>query len=240
MMGLQNARIGIIGLGYVGLPLAVEFAKKYPVVGFDVKLERIEELASGLDKTLEVSETELNQLTNLSFTDKIEDLADCSIYIVTVPTPIDGHKRPDLFPLLRASETIGRVLARGNVVIYESTVYPGATEEECVPILERISGLKFNQDFFAASQHVECYFLELDAEIFADELSTCQDGNVFKHRFSAIAKARRFNSDDFETSAEAVYNESCKRFAFDVFCDDEEGFARFCNRLQDREELFHR
>jgi UDP-N-acetyl-D-galactosamine dehydrogenase len=149
MMSLESARIGIIGLGYVGLPLAVVFAKKYPVVGFDINYSRVQELKSGLDKTLEVSQEELASALNLSYTNKVDDLRNCTVYIVTVPTPIDSHKRPDLMPLIKASETVGTVLSKGNTVIYESTVYPGATEEECVPILELISGLKFNQDFFA-------------------------------------------------------------------------------------------
>lgn len=148
MISLKDARIGIVGLGYVGLPLAVAFAEKYRVVGYDIKLERIQELASGLDKTLEVSEQELAQSINLQFTNKAEDLKECDIYIVTVPTPVDSHKRPDLSPLFSASETIGQFLFKDNIVVYESTVYPGATEEECVPILERVSGLKLNQDFF--------------------------------------------------------------------------------------------
>jgi UDP-N-acetyl-D-galactosamine dehydrogenase len=149
MLSLENIRIGIIGLGYVGLPLAVEFAKKYPVFGFDISLSRVQELKSGLDKTLEVSQEELAGAANLSYTNRVEDLRNCAIYIVTVPTPIDSYKRPDLTPLIKASETIGTVLSKGDIVVYESTVYPGATEEDCVPILEHFSGLKFNQDFFA-------------------------------------------------------------------------------------------
>jgi UDP-N-acetyl-D-galactosamine dehydrogenase len=133
----------------VGLPLAVEFAKKYPVFGFDISLSRVQELKSGLDKTLEVSQEELAGAANLSYTNRVEDLRNCAIYIVTVPTPIDSYKRPDLTPLIKASETIGTVLSKGDIVVYESTVYPGATEEDCVPILEHFSGLKFNQDFFA-------------------------------------------------------------------------------------------
>lgn len=140
--------IGVIGLGYVGLPLAVEFGKKRPVIGFDIDGRRIEELRAGVDRTREASSEELASAGHLHFTDKIEELAAARIYIVTVPTPIDAHKRPDLTPLLRASETVGSVLKRGDIVIYESTVYPGATEEDCVPVLERVSGLRFNEDFF--------------------------------------------------------------------------------------------
>ena len=141
-------KIAIIGLGYVGLPLAVEFGKKYPTTGFDINGPRIAELISGHDSTLEVDEAELKQATQLSYTTDIEQLKSCNIYIVTVPTPIDSHKRPDLTPLEKASETVGKVLSKGDIVIYESTVYPGATEEVCVPILERHSGLTFNKDFY--------------------------------------------------------------------------------------------
>lgn len=145
---LEHARLGIIGLGYVGLPLAVEFGKRYETVGFDINATRIAELQSGRDHTLEVPEGELRASQRLSFVNQPEALADCDVYIVTVPTPVDAAKRPDLTPLIRASETVGRVLRPGNIVIYESTVYPGATEEVCVPVLEGASQLKFNQDFF--------------------------------------------------------------------------------------------
>jgi len=141
-------KIAIIGLGYVGLPLAVEFGKKYPTTGFDINGPRIAALISGHDSTLEVDEAELKQATQLNYTTDIEQLKSCNIYIVTVPTPIDSHKRPDLTPLEKASETVGKVLSKGDIVIYESTVYPGATEEVCVPILERHSGLTFNKDFY--------------------------------------------------------------------------------------------
>jgi UDP-N-acetyl-D-galactosamine dehydrogenase len=149
MHNINDSKIGIIGLGYVGLPLAVEFGKKIPVIGFDVNTQRIHDLNSGKDATLEVSEQELAEAKNLQYSSVIADLADCNIYIVTVPTPINKHKQPDLTPLLKASETIGQVLQTGNIVIYESTVYPGATEEDCVPVLEKTSGLIFNRDFFA-------------------------------------------------------------------------------------------
>lgn len=148
-LSLETAKLAVIGLGYVGLPLAVEFGKKREVVGFDISKERIGALRSGHDATLEITEDELHSADHLTFTDDLADIADCNIYIVTVPTPIDHHKRPDLNPLVKASETIGKVLERGDVVIYESTVYPGATEEECIPVLERASGLEFNKDFYA-------------------------------------------------------------------------------------------
>ena len=141
--------IAVIGLGYVGLPLAVEFGKARPVIGFDINAGRIDALRVGHDATLEVSKDELATADQLTFTSDPADLAAASIYIVTVPTPIDAHKRPDLTPLLKASEMLGGVLKRGDIVIYESTVYPGATEEDCVPVLERVSGLTFNVDFFA-------------------------------------------------------------------------------------------
>lgn len=147
-MSVQSETIAVIGLGYVGLPLAVEFGKHRPTVGFDIKADRIAELRAGHDHTREVDAEELAQARHLRFASDVADIANASIYIVTVPTPIDDHKRPDLTPLIKASETVGRVLKPGDLVIYESTVYPGATEEECVPVLERVSGLSFNKDFF--------------------------------------------------------------------------------------------
>ena len=145
---MSNKNIAVIGLGYVGLPLAVEFGKHRKVIGFDIKQARIEELRAGTDRTLEVPAEELAAAEHLGFTSDPEALREARIFIITVPTPIDVHKRPDLTPLLRASETVGRVLKPGDIVIYESTVYPGATEEDCVPVLERESGLRFNVDFF--------------------------------------------------------------------------------------------
>lgn len=144
----SNTTIAVIGLGYVGLPLAVEFGKRRPVVGFDIDAGRISELKSGKDRTRETTPEEMVAAKQLSFTSALEDISDCQIYIVTVPTPIDAHKRPDLSPLLRASQTVGKVLKKGDIVIYESTVYPGATEDDCVPVLEKTSGLVFNRDFF--------------------------------------------------------------------------------------------
>lgn len=149
MLQLSELKIAVIGLGYVGLPLAVEFGKKLPVVGFDIHQKRIQELQSGQDHTLEVSPEELKQATQLTYSANLEDLSSCNFFIVTVPTPVDEVNRPDLTPLIKASETLGKVLNRGDVVVYESTVYPGATEEVCIPVLEQVSGLKFNQDFFA-------------------------------------------------------------------------------------------
>jgi UDP-N-acetyl-D-galactosamine dehydrogenase len=153
----MNIKIAVIGLGYVGLPLARLFATKYPVVGFDINQHRIQELNSGIDSTLEIDEATLNavlvtsnsQSNGLFCSNNIAEIQDCNYYIVTVPTPVDKNNRPDLTPLYKSSETVGEVLKKGDIVIYESTVYPGVTEEECIPVLERVSGLKFNVDFFA-------------------------------------------------------------------------------------------
>lgn len=150
MQKINNNKICVIGLGYVGLPLAHAFSLKYEVVGLDIYQERIDELSRAFDRTLELNETQLQEAidNNIKFTCNIEDIKDCNIYIVTVPTPIDKNKRPDLTPLIKASETVGKVLKKDNIVIYESTVYPGATEEDCVPVLEKFSNLKFNEEFF--------------------------------------------------------------------------------------------
>jgi UDP-N-acetyl-D-galactosamine dehydrogenase len=149
MRNLEEARIAIVGLGYVGLPLAVEFGKHYATTGFDINAARVDALRAGHDATLEVESEELAAATHLRFSAQLDDLRECNVYIVTVPTPIDSAKRPDLTPLVKASETLGKVLKRGDIVVYESTVYPGCTEEVCVPILARVSGLVFNRDFFA-------------------------------------------------------------------------------------------
>ena len=147
-MNLSDIRIAIIGLGYVGLPLAVEFGKHYDTLGFDINLLRVDQLRSGQDRTLETTTEELTSATQLQFSTDTTNLTDRNVFIVTVPTPIDKANRPDLTPLIKASETVGKSLRKGAIVIYESTVYPGATEEVCVPVLEKFSGLKFNQDFF--------------------------------------------------------------------------------------------
>jgi len=154
MVDSKTYKISVIGLGYVGLPLAVEFAKRFKVVGFDINTERVHELRTGMDKTLEVSNDQLNSVLaradsfGLTCSYNTTDLADSNVYIITVPTPVDEHHKPDLTPLIKASETVGKVLNKGDIVIYESTVYPGATEEDCVPVLERVSNLSFNSDFF--------------------------------------------------------------------------------------------
>ena len=147
-MDIKNAKIAVIGLGYVGLPLAVECAKNYPGVGFDISNARIEELRQGRDSSLEVDPDELAAIS-MAYTDRLDDVKGCNVYIVTVPTPIDDYKSPDLTPLISASRAVGEIIGKGDVVIYESTVYPGATEDDCIPVIEQISGLTFNQDFFA-------------------------------------------------------------------------------------------
>ena len=149
MLDINNIKIAVIGLGYVGLPLAVEFGKHLPVVGFDINTSRIAALCAGTDHTLEVSDEELTQASHLSYSSDIQALKNCNFFIVTVPTPIDDYKQPDLTPLIKASEAIGSLLKKDDIVVYESTVYPGATEEVCIPVLEKVSGLTFNQDFYA-------------------------------------------------------------------------------------------
>ncbi|QYZ64819.1 MAG: Vi polysaccharide biosynthesis protein VipA/TviB [Gammaproteobacteria bacterium (ex Lamellibrachia satsuma)] len=148
MFDLRKTRIGVLGLGYVGLPLAVEFGKKYPTIGLDINEARIQELKKGQDSSLEVEPEELAKVPHLTYTSNLDDLKECNVYIVTVPTPINEHKQPDLSPLVGASHALGKVLKPGDIAIFESTVYPGATEEDCVPIMEADSGLTFNKDFF--------------------------------------------------------------------------------------------
>lgn len=148
MFDLENVRIGVLGLGYVGLPLAVEFGKQYPTVGLDINEARVKELKEGRDSSLEVDPEELKSVPHLTYTSNLDDLKDCNFFIVTVPTPINEHKQPDLGPLIGASHALGKVLKQGDIAVFESTVYPGATEEECVPIMEADSGLKFNVDFY--------------------------------------------------------------------------------------------
>jgi UDP-N-acetyl-D-glucosamine/UDP-N-acetyl-D-galactosamine dehydrogenase len=148
MFDLSATQIGVVGLGYVGLPLAVEFGEKMPTVGFDIKADRIAELQKGVDSTREVESEKLRSASSLTFTSRLDDLRQCNVLIIAVPTPIDAHKRPDLNPLVSASRSVGKILKQGDVVIYESTVYPGATEEVCIPVLEEVSGLTFNRDFF--------------------------------------------------------------------------------------------
>ena len=190
IISLTAARyLAVIGLGYVGLPLAVEFGKKRAVVGFDINAQRIAQLQAGHDHTLETEPEELQAASQLRFTTHIEDLRECNCFIVTVPTPIDEHKRPDLMPLIKASETVGKVLKPGDVVIYESTVYPGATEEDCVPVLEKFSGLKFNVDFFAG---------------YSPERINPGDK---EHRVTTIKKVTSGSTPEVADLVDALYNE---------------------------------
>jgi UDP-N-acetyl-D-galactosamine dehydrogenase len=182
-------KLAIIGLGYVGLPLAVEFGKKRQVVGFDINQKRIDELKSGNDFTLETTAEELHDASFLSYTTNLDDLRDCTCFIVTVPTPIDEHKRPDLTPLIKASESVGKVLKKGDIVIYESTVYPGATEEDCVPVLEQFSGLKFNHDFFCG---------------YSPERINPGDK---EHRVTTIKKVTSGSTPKIADKVDALYNE---------------------------------
>ncbi|WP_301103231.1 Vi polysaccharide biosynthesis UDP-N-acetylglucosamine C-6 dehydrogenase TviB [Propionivibrio sp.] len=188
-MTLNDLKIAVVGLGYVGLPLAVEFGKKRPVVGFDISETRIAELRSGRDHTLETDSDALKAARFLSFTTAVDDLRGCTCFIVTVPTPIDEHKNPDLTPLLKASETVGKVLKRGDIVIYESTVYPGCTEDDCVPVLENFSGLKFNQDFFCG---------------YSPERINPGDK---EHRVTTIKKVTSGSTPEIADLVDALYNE---------------------------------
>jgi UDP-N-acetyl-D-galactosamine dehydrogenase len=188
-MKLPEIKLAIIGLGYVGLPLAVEFGKKRAVVGFDINQKRIDELNAGHDFTLETQPEELQAANQLSFSTNLEDLRGCNCFIVTVPTPIDQHKRPDLRPLIKASETVGKLLKVGDIVIYESTVYPGCTEEDCVPILEKFSRLKFNQDFFAG---------------YSPERINPGDK---EHRVTTIKKVTSGSTPEIADIVDALYNE---------------------------------
>ena len=186
---MSKIKLAIVGLGYVGLPLAVEFGKKRSVTGFDINAKRIAELRSGVDHTLETSSQELGDAKYLSFSTSLDDLQACNVFIVTVPTPIDQHKRPDLTPLIKASETIGKVLKHGDIVIYESTVYPGATEEDCVPVLEKFSGLKFNIDFYAG---------------YSPERINPGDK---EHRVTTIRKVTSGSTPEIADVVDALYNE---------------------------------
>ena len=188
-MQLNDIKLAIIGLGYVGLPLAVEFGRHRAVIGFDINTRRIDELKSGNDFTLETTPEEMKAAQHLSFTTDTESLRSANCYIVTVPTPIDAYKRPDLTPLLKASETVGKVLKSGDIVIYESTVYPGATEEDCVPILEKFSGLKYNEDFYCG---------------YSPERINPGDK---EHRLTNIKKVTSGSTPEIADLVDALYNE---------------------------------
>jgi len=186
---IKDIKLSIIGLGYVGLPLAVEFGRKRPVIGFDINQRRIDELKAGKDITLETTQEELAAAKHISYTTNLDDLRSCNCYIVTVPTPIDEHKRPDLTPLIKASETVGKVLKKGDIVIYESTVYPGCTEEDCVPVLEKHSGLKFNKDFYCG---------------YSPERINPGDK---EHRVTTIRKVTSGSTPEIADLVDALYNE---------------------------------
>lgn len=187
MKSLKEIKIGIVGLGYVGLPLAVEFGKKYSTVGFDISCERITELSQGYDSTLEVESSEFDEAKGLCFSNELSELQGCDVFIVTVPTPINEHNQPDLTPLIRASESIGSILKKGDIVIYESTVYPGATEDDCVPILEKNSDLEFNKDFFVG---------------YSPERINPGDK---EHRVTNILKVTSGSTDDVADFVDALY-----------------------------------
>lgn len=228
----EPVRVGVIGLGYVGLPLAVELAGKYPVVGFDIDSARIAELREGRDRTLEVEAHELRS-ANLSFSTDEAHLADCNVLIVTVPTPIDRYKRPDLTALLAASRTVGRALKPGAVVVFESTVYPGATEEDCVPVIEGISGLKFNQDFFAGysperanpgdRQH------RLSTIVKVTSGSTPQAADFVDALYSAIVSAGTYRASSIRVAEAAKVIENTQRDLNIALINE---FALIFNRLE--------
>ena len=186
---MKNKKIALIGLGYVGLPLAVEFGKKRKVVGFDINQLRINDLKKGIDSTLETTAQELKDAIHLSYTTNLEDIKSCNIFIITVPTPIDKHKRPDLTPLEKSSKSVGSILKNGDIVIYESTVYPGATEEVCVPILEQKSGLKFNKDFYCG---------------YSPERINPGDK---EHRLTTIKKVTAGSTPEIATEVDELYQE---------------------------------
>ena len=188
-MIVKNKKIALIGLGYVGLPLAVEFGKKRTVVGFDINQPRIDDLKNGIDSTLETTSEELKDAVHLSYTTNLYDVKDCEIFIITVPTPIDKYKRPDLTPLEKSSKAIGSILKKGDIVIYESTVYPGATKEVCVPILEQQSGLKFNKDFYCG---------------YSPERINPGDK---EHRVTTIKKVTAGSTPDIATEVDELYQE---------------------------------
>lgn len=189
ILKLENINLAVIGLGYVGLPLAVEFGRKRAVIGFDISQRRIDELKAGEDSTLETTHEELVAAKQLSYTTNPDDLSGCNCYIVTVPTPIDDFKRPDLKPLIKASESVGKVLKQGDIVIYESTVYPGCTEEDCVPVLEKNSGLKFNQDFYCG---------------YSPERINPGDK---EHRLTSIKKVTSGSTPEIADLVDSLYNE---------------------------------
>jgi UDP-N-acetyl-D-galactosamine dehydrogenase len=214
-LNLFQKKIAVIGLGYVGLPLAVEFGKKFTTIGFDINEGRIDELRKGKDSTLEVEPENLKSSNQLSFTTQLDDIANCNIFIVTVPTPIDKNKRPDLTPLIKSSTSVGKVLKQGDIVIYESTVFPGCTEEVCVPILEKESGLKFNKDFYCGYSperinpgdkvHTVTKIKKVTAG------STPEIANQVDALYSAIITAGTYKAASLKVAEAAKVIENCQR-----------------------------
>jgi len=212
---MSGNKIAIIGLGYVGLPLAVEFGKKYPTIGFDINQKRIEELRKGYDRTLEVETENLLSSSMLSFASNLEEIKVANLYIVTVPTPIDKNNRPDLTPLIKASETVGKVIQQGDIVIYESTVYPGCTEDDCVPVLEKFSGLKFNKDFFCGYSperinpgdkiHTVTKILKITSG------STPETAETVNQLYSSIITAGTYKAASIKVAEAAKVIENCQR-----------------------------
>ncbi len=212
---MSGNKIAIIGLGYVGLPLAVEFGKKYPTIGFDINQKRIEELRKGYDRTLEVETENLLSSSMLTFASNLEEIKVANIYIVTVPTPIDKNNKPDLTPLIKASETVGKVIQKGDIVIYESTVYPGCTEDDCVPVLEKFSGLKFNKDFFCGYSperinpgdkiHTVTKILKITSG------STPQTAEIVNQLYSSIITAGTYKAASIKVAEAAKVIENCQR-----------------------------
>ena len=232
MLDLKTTKIGIIGLGYVGLPLAVEFGKQYPTIGLDLKEVRVQELLSGEDSTLEVTGDELAEATQLGFTSSPEALADCNVFIVTVPTPIDNHKRPDLSFLERASETVGGLIKKGDVAIYESTVFPGATEEVCIPVIESVSGLEYNKDFFAGysperinpgdKEHRVSSILKVTAG------STPEVGDYVDALYGSIIKAGTYRASSIRVAEASKVIENTQRDLNIALINE---LALICNQL---------
>ena len=214
-MNLNNIQITIIGLGYVGLPLAIEFGKKYSTVGFDINQQRMDELKKGLDRTREVEKAQFEESIHLSFSLSLDSIRNSNVYIITVPTPIDSYKKPDLKPLLSATKTVGTVLKKGDIVIYESTVYPGCTEEDCVPILEKESGLKFNQDFFCGysperinpgdKQHTLTKIRKVTSG------STKETADFVDNLYNSIIEAGTFKAQSLKVAEAAKVIENCQR-----------------------------
>ena len=212
---MTDKTIAIIGLGYVGLPLAVEFGKKFETIGFDINLDRIEELKTGYDRTMEVESGHLKSASKLNYTADIADLKKANVFIVTVPTPIDKNNRPNLTPLIKASETVGKVLKKGDIVVYESTVYPGCTEDDCVPVLEKISGLQFNTDFYCGYSperinpgdkvHTVTKIKKITAG------STPEIANIVNAIYASIITAGTYQAPSIKVAEAAKVIENCQR-----------------------------